>query len=67
MMFGIGLGKHMTFDEMYNKYLINSSVNYEQARFIWNASLDEVLLTSEIYKIPITCPDYFNIESKPDE
>jgi hypothetical protein len=56
----------MTFEEMYNKYLINSSVSYEQARFIWNASIDEILLTSEIYKIPVTTTDYFNIEIKQD-
>lgn len=62
-MYGDGLlndtNNIMTFDQLYNKYLINSSVSYDQARFIWNASLDEVLLTSEIYKIPHSVPDYF--------
>jgi hypothetical protein len=70
-MCGIGLLKYtnkiMTFDELYNKYLINSSVSYDQARFIWNASLDEVILTSEIYKIPHTLPDFFNSTEKNNE
>lgn len=57
----------MTFEEMYEKYMKNSSVSYEQARFIWNASIDEILLTSEIYKIPIPHIDYFNVECKSNE
>lgn len=33
----------MNFRKLFNKYMANSSVNYEQARFIYNAAIDEAL------------------------
>ena len=32
----------MTFDQLFEKYMKNSSVNRHQAEFIWNAAIDEV-------------------------
>jgi hypothetical protein len=37
----------MTFDTVMTKYLQNSSCSIYQARFLWNAAIDECLLKIE--------------------
>lgn len=41
----------MTFDQLYDNYIKNSSVSKLQAQFIWNAAIHEALLRQHLSQL----------------